>query len=121
MRKEARPSKGDTGEIIGDSGQEGNGRKRGGAGRIVFREKIRDLAPDLPYGVLKEKTLDDNLVDPRAGGGTGGDQPSIRKLVETPKVIGGRIPVNVDEHTISEVRPNKLSRVPGGGRQREGT
>ena len=71
MRKEARPSKGDTGEIIGDSGQEGNRRKRGGAGRIVFREKIRDLAPDLPYGVLKEKTLDDNLVDPRAGGGTG--------------------------------------------------
>ena len=67
MRKEARPSKGDTGEIIGD-----NGRKRGGAGRIIFREKIRDLAPDLPNGVLKEKTLDDNLVDPRAGGGLGG-------------------------------------------------
>ena len=40
MRKGAWPSKGDTGEIIGDSGQEGNGRKREGSGRIVFREKI---------------------------------------------------------------------------------
>ena len=39
--------------------------------------------------------------------------------METPKVVGSRIHMNVDEHTICEVRSDKLSRVPGGGGNKE--